>query len=231
MTLAPERVEIVARLDRQIADRHVLNHPFYQAWSRGELTLAALQDYAAQYYHHVAAFPAYLSAVHSNTPDADARRIVLQNLMDEEAGSPNHPELWIQFAEGLGVSRETVLNAPLQPETTALIATFRDICRNGAYTDGLAALYAYESQIPEVAETKIAGLQQHYSIFEPETLAYFEVHAEADQVHRAEERKLLARHITAEAQAESASQAADRALNAVWNLLSGLCQRHGIVCH
>lgn len=221
---------LVTCLDCQIAAKHVLDHPFYQAWNAGTLTREALQDYAAQYYHHVAAFPAYLSAVHSNTPDLDARRAILQNLMDEEAGSPNHPELWLQFAEGVGVSRETVLNTPMQPETAALINTFHALCRRETFTDGLAALYAYESQIPEVAQTKMDGLRKHYALNDRETLAYFDVHVAADEVHRADERRLLARHITTDAQAESASQAADQALNAVWNLLSGVCHRHNIAC-
>lgn len=221
---------VVEHLDRQIAAKHVLNHPFYQAWNQGTLTLAALQDYAAQYYHHVAAFPTYLSAVHSNTPDADTRRVVLQNLMDEEAGSPNHPELWLQFAEGLGVSREAVLHTAAQSETAATVETFRRLCRRDSFTDGLAALYAYESQVPEVAQTKLDGLRKHYLIQDDFTLGYFAVHVEADKAHRAEERALLSRHITTDAQAESASAAAGQALDAIWNLLSSVCHRHNIPC-
>src|SRR5205814_2172572 len=110
-------------LDPRIAAKNVLSHPFYQAWNQGTLTREALQDYAAQYYRHVEAFPAYLSAVHSHTPDTQTRLTLLQNLIDEEAGSPNHPELWLQFAEGMGVSRETVRDTPARPETAALVRT------------------------------------------------------------------------------------------------------------
>ena len=95
-------------IDRQIAAKHLLTHPFYLAWTRGELSVAALADYARQYYHHVAAFPTYLSAVHARCDDQPTRKQLLDNLVDEEAGSPNHPELWLQFAEGLGVSKEDV---------------------------------------------------------------------------------------------------------------------------
>ena len=217
-------------LDLKIAGRNVLLHPFYQAWNAGTLSREALQDYAAQYYKHVAAFPTYLSAAHSNTPDASARRILLQNLCDEEAGYPNHPELWLQFAEGMGLSRAEAENAPAQTETLALIETFQTLCRSGRYTDAIAALYAYESQIPEVAATKIAGLISRYGVTDDATLKYFTVHAEADVVHRAEERALLAKHITSPEQVASANRAADLALEAVWNLLSGVCERHAIAC-
>lgn len=214
-------------IEQKIAARHILTHPFYQAWQKGELTPAALQDYAAQYYPHVAAFPQYLSALHAHTDNAETRRAVLENLVDEEAGRPNHPELWLQFAEGVGISSDDVKNTAPQAETLAMIETFRDICRNGSVAAGLAALYSYESQIPLVAETKIGGLKQFYNISNPDTLAYFEVHQEADVAHSATERSLLAHHLS-DMDAADAPLAAQRALDGLWNLLSGVCARHGI---
>src|SRR3979490_1424018 len=149
-------------IDRQIAAKHLLTHPFYLAWTRGELSMAALADYARQYYHHVAAFPTYLSAVHARCDNQPTRKQILANLIDEEAGSPNHPELWLQFAESLGVSRDEARTGALEPATRNLINTFRAVCNEGEPTDGLAALYAYESQIPAVSESKIDGLKAHY---------------------------------------------------------------------
>src|SRR4051812_50018324 len=96
---------LLETVDRQISAKHVLTHPFYLAWTRGELSKAALADYAQQYYHHVAAFPTYLSAVHAHCDDQSTRKNILQNLIDEEAGEPNHPELWLKIAGRLGASR------------------------------------------------------------------------------------------------------------------------------
>src|SRR5215469_1263190 len=90
-------------IDNDIARKHLLKHPFYLAWTRGKLSTEALTDYARQYYHHVAAFPTYLSAVHANCDDQFTRKQLLNNLIDEEAGSPNHPELWKKFARSLGL--------------------------------------------------------------------------------------------------------------------------------
>src|SRR5437762_4819260 len=149
-------------IDDDIAAKHLLEHPFYLAWTRGELSKEALTDYAGQYYHHVAAFPTYLSAVHARCDNPATRKQLLNNLIDEEAGSPNHPELWLKFAEGLGVSDVDVRNTQKQPETKNLIDTFRSVCGNGSTTEGLAALYAYESQIPAICESKINGLKKYY---------------------------------------------------------------------
>jgi pyrroloquinoline-quinone synthase len=217
------------RIETSIAERNMLLHPFYQAWTRGELTRAALRDYARQYYHHVAAFPTYLSALHSHTDDQQVRRQILANLMDEEAGNPNHPELWLRFAESTGLSREEVTNAELWNETRDLIRTFRSVCREGSVASGLAALYAYESQIPKVAESKIEGLEKFYGLNTPEALDYFRVHMEADREHSQVERKLLESTLN-EDEAGNAETAANSVLDSIWGLLSAVCHRHGIHC-
>jgi len=216
-------------IDQQIAAKHLLTHPFYLAWTRGELNIEALRDYASQYYHHVAAFPTYLSAVHARCEDQKTRRQVLANLIDEEAGSPNHPELWLQFAEGLGLSREKVQQTKQFPETANLISTFRDICRKHDTVEGLAALYAYESQIPAVSESKIDGLVKHYGFTDSRSYQYFSVHIEADREHAAAERALLDKHV-GQSHPPSLRDVVERILDALWEMLSGVCRRHAIAC-
>src|ERR1700692_3808543 len=69
----------INEIDDQVAHRGLLLHPFYQRWTSGALSREALADYARQYYHHVAAFPTYLSALHANTADIGTRRQILAN--------------------------------------------------------------------------------------------------------------------------------------------------------
>jgi pyrroloquinoline-quinone synthase len=219
----------INEIDAEVARRHLLTHPFYQLWTRGDLDRHALRDYARQYYHHVAAFPTYLSALHSHTESAATRRHILANLVDEEAGSPNHPELWLRFAEALGLNAEEVQQAELWPETQNLIGTFRAACRDHGTADGLAALYAYESQIPAVAESKIEGLRRFYGIDGPDALSYFEVHVEADRVHAAVERNLLTPYIS-DTNGPAVVRSVRKILDALWEMLSGVCRRHAIAC-
>jgi pyrroloquinoline-quinone synthase len=217
----------LSEIDARIESRHLLKHPFYQAWTAGTLSGEALRDYAAQYYHHVAAFPTYLSAVHAQTEDLETRRHLLTNLMEEEAGSPNHPELWMTFAESLGLTREQVQTAELWPETDALIRRFRNVCREGGTVAGLAALYAYESQVPAVAESKIQGLRKFYGFEDPSGYHYFTVHIEADQEHSRVERQLLTEGLTPNNR-NAALHAVDEVLDGLGNLLSAVCARHAI---
>ena len=215
------------KIDKDIAAKHLLKHPFYLAWARGELSKEALADYARQYYHHVAAFPTYLSAVHAKCDDQTTRKHLLDNLIDEEAGSPNHPELWLKFAEGLGVSEVDARNAEKWAETKNLVDTFRSVCGEGSTAEGLAVLYAYESQIPAICESKIDGLKKHYDFSNPENYQYFNVHLEADREHSANERKMLDAYIDKQ-NFESVKRSVNRVLNALWEMLSGVYRRHAV---
>ena len=221
--------QYLEEIDNDIAEKHLLKHPFYLAWTRGELSKEALTDYAQQYYHHVAAFPTYLSAVHAKCDDQATRKQLLNNLIDEEAGSPNHPELWKKFANGLGVEDADLAQTEKQPETKNLIDTFRSVCGQRSTAEGLAALYAYESQIPSICESKIDGLKKHYGFTKPEHFEYFTVHIGADREHSAAEREMLSRHLDAR-NFEPAKASVNRVLDALWDMLSGVCRRHAIAC-
>ena len=221
--------QYLEEIDNDIAEKHLLKHPFYLAWTRGELSKEALTDYAQQYYHHVAAFPTYLSAVHAHCDHQATRKQLLNNLIDEEAGSPNHPELWKKFADSLGVEDADLAQTEKQPETKNLINTFRSVCGHRSTVEGIAALYAYESQIPSICESKIDGLKKHYGFTKPEHYEYFTVHIGADREHSAAEREMLSRHLDAH-NFESVKVSVNRVLDALWDMLSGVCRRHAIAC-
>ena len=217
------------KVDNDIAEKHLLKHPFYLAWARGELSREALTDYARQYYHHVAAFPTYLSAVHAHCDDQTTRKQILSNLIDEEAGSPNHPELWKRFANALGIDAVDLVRTQKQPETQKLIDAFRSVCGEASTAEGLAALYAYESQIPAICESKIDGLKKYYGFTDPKHYEYFSIHIEADREHSAAERKLLSGYID-NRNIDNVRASVRGVLDALWEMLSGVCRRHAIAC-
>jgi len=208
-----------ALLKERVAPLNLLNHPFYQTWNDGCLTNETLQHYASQYYHHVSAFPRYISATHSICEDIEQRKLLTENLWDEENRGTDHPELWMQFAEALGAKREDIKAAVLQGETKQLIENFFKFARS-TYVEGLAALYTYEHQIPEIAAVKIDGLKKHYGVTTDRGLAFFTVHQEADVFHREACEKLLDQ-IPAEDQAK-ALNAAETMAKSLWNFLTGV---------
>lgn len=217
--------DILKILAQRIQEHHLLTHPFYRAWSAGALPFQALQEYSKQYYRHVEAFPTYVSAVHANCPSLSIRQRLLENLIEEERGAENHPELWLRFAEALGVSRDEVLAAEPLPETMALVQTFREVTREAPYLAGLSALFAYEAQIPEVAAAKIDGLKQFYDVNDQRGLSFFQVHLEADRFHADTAREIIREHVTPE-NSDKVVAACDQALSALWGMLDGIYSRY-----
>ena len=211
-------MNIVTTLDEKIAGRHLLSHPFYQRWSAGELTMPELQEYASEYYHYSAAFPTFLSAIHSGCSDISVRQEILENLIEEERGPENHPELWLRFCEGLGMKREEVRSSHPSDETTAVIQTLRDICRQDSHA-GVAALYAYESQIPAVSASKIEGLAKFYEMTDPRAISFFQVHMEADVEHSATTAQLVDQLCDTPEKKREAEAAVDSTLAALYRFL------------
>ena len=205
--------------EEKLAAYSLLQHPFYVAWQKGELTLPTLQCYAKQYRHHVNAFPCYLSALHSQSTSLETRRVILENLMDEEGiDGTAHPILWDNFAKGLGV-KEDALHADAFPSTQNLLDRFEGLTKQ-SFAAGLGALYAYERQIPTIAETKIDGLKRFYNINDPSSLEFFEVHQKADEWHSQEVADLI--KALPEDQQKEAEQGAVVAAQALWDFLSGI---------
>jgi pyrroloquinoline-quinone synthase len=135
--------------------------------------------------------------------------------------------LWLQFAERLGVPAAVAEDAALWPETKALIERFRAVCRDRGTAAGLAALYAYESQVPEVSESKIDGLRRFYGFADAAGYEYFRVHIKADREHSGAERRLLAGQVNA-GNREAVLHAVDEVVTSLNGLLSGVCDRHDI---
>ncbi len=188
---SPPPVTTVARLDRMIRSRHLLKHPFYTAWSKGEVPLPTLRRYAEQYYQFEANFPRYVAATYARLRDPRLRRTLLENLVDEEGRSPTHPELWLDFAAAIGQPPSAVRRARPAPATRRLLTTYERATLGGSVARGLGALYAYESIFPEVAAEKSRGLREAYGIVDPRAHEFFRVHTVADVEHSRAERAIM----------------------------------------
>jgi pyrroloquinoline-quinone synthase len=213
------------KLNHKLDQYHLLNHPFYKSWNEGKLTREIIKDYAEQYYQHVKAFPRYISATHSLCEDIEKRKILLENLNDEENKEADHPKLWKNFALAMGADVEEIEKVKADQFTQDMIDNF---FRNGrsTYAEGLASLYTYERQIPEIAETKIQGLKKHYGVHSKEGLEFFVAHKAADVHHRVECEKLLD-GLSAEEQ-DKAEIAAISTAKYLWNFLSGIAEKHNL---
>jgi pyrroloquinoline-quinone synthase len=220
----------LSRLDESIKRYDLLCHPFYQAWAEGKLTRDDLREYSVAYYPHVEAFPGYLAKFGIRLKDGELRRAVLANMSDENGGEDlygqperSHAELWLDFVDGMGGSRAAT--GYRIPEIAGLIAWFQSVASEGTPEEGLAAFYAYESQVPRIAGEKDRGLRELYGANE-KTRAYFTLHTTADVYHSQVWRKQLAKRVAANPEiAEKALAAAEAAARKLWQALDGIESR------
>jgi len=213
-------MDLLQTIDAMIERRHLLTHPFYRSWVAGTLPMSALQEYAKQYYAFESSFPRVLSALHSRSDRADVRQALLENLWDEEHGDANHQELWLRFAEGIGVDRQAVVEARLNEATRALVRTYRDAAAEAPVAAGVAAVYAYERQVPVVAQAKIDGLRRRYAVTDQRTLGFFETHSVLDVEHSDAERRVVA-GLSAGCE-EDVLKSTEHALESWWGFLDGV---------
>ena len=217
----------LSRLDNCIHKYDLLCHPFYKAWSAGQLTRDDLREYAEDYYHHVEAFPTYLAELGIRLEEGELRRAVLANMTEEKGGEDSfgeperaHSALWLDFVEGMGGSR-LPRRKPVR-EIRDLVAWFHRVASAGTAEEALAAFYAYESQVPRIAQEKDRGLRDRYGADE-KTRAYFTLHTTADVFHSQVWRKQLEKRIKAKPEtAEKALAAAENAAKVLWKALDGI---------
>jgi pyrroloquinoline-quinone synthase len=220
--------EFFEQLEARIAKYDLLCHPFYKAWAAGRLTRDDLRAYAQDYYHHVEAFPSYLAALGMRLEEGELRRAVLANMCDEkgvEGGvgkdSVPHSDLWLDFAEGMGSTRNLEWHSPV-PEVRQLIRHFHHVASDASPEEALAAFYAYESQVPRVAQEKERGLREMYGA-DDKTCGYFALHATADVYHSRVWSKQLEKRVTAHPEtADAALDAAEDAAQMLWRALDGI---------
>jgi pyrroloquinoline-quinone synthase len=211
----------VAPIDQLLRERHLLKHPFYVAWTRGELPIDTLRTYAGQYYHFESNFPRYVAATYAHLGRSEDRRVLLENLVDEEGRDPTHPQLWLDFARGLGLSSAAVRRAPAQPGTRGLLSAYERLTSAGA-ASALAALYSYESIFPEIAAEKSRGIRSMYGIRDAAAHEFFRVHTGADVEHSRAERGILDRELERHPTMRAvARRSADEAIGAWWKFLDG----------
>lgn len=218
-------MQIITQLNEIINQHHLLKHTFYQVWSNGGLSREILQQYAAQYYNQVTSFPRFISRVHTGCPEIAARKVLLENLVDEEIHGTDHPALWMQFAEGLGTKRDVVLSDKPLSETQTMVDKFYELAERD-WRDGLCALYAYEYQVPDVSASKIEGLKKFYGIQDERTLEFFTAHQQYDVEHSNQVAGLIERYV----EPEYAKRATREAALALWGFLDGMCRVGNIAC-
>ncbi|HZB00262.1 MAG TPA: iron-containing redox enzyme family protein [Nitrososphaera sp.] len=207
---------VVQRIDLEIEKRSLLKHSFYKMWSEGKLTIDHLQGYSKEYFQLVKMVPKFVESIAEATGNPN----IITNNACEEA---EHVELWVRFATALGVSRSDLISYGGSEKTNEAIAKLMALA-SLTFEEAVAAMYAYEMELPKISRSKIDGLKNLYGMDSQDATKYFEIHEEADVRHAQVWRDILQR-IPAERQ-EAALNAAIKSLQAQNMLLDSVNEKY-----
>lgn len=214
-------MDFITQLEALITKHHLSAHPFYQKWTDGTVSLEKLKQYVIEYYKFMKAFPRMVSRVHSTAEALEDRKLILENLCEEENPEMPHEELWLRFGEGLGLRREEMESKETLPETDALLnAIWQNL--GDDLSCGCAAILAYEGQIAEIAQLKEEGLRQHYGMQDKRPLEFFAEHSVVDIEHQKTWKAIIARHATTPDHQQQVLASLEMSLKALWQMLDGI---------
>lgn len=169
--------EMFSDIQDVIEKKHLLTHPFYQAWQEGDLSHDEMVTYFHQYAYFEAMFPTLMSRMHQNIADREIRKKIVVALSKEEGPDGDHMNEFHDVLNHFGIDNDN-LNAPTE-QTDKLLKTMRGLASTGKTELGVAAMVAYKWQIPNIAATKKKGLMAFYDVPE-ELLTFYETHAGLD---------------------------------------------------
>ena len=206
---------IVQRIDSEIEKRSLLKHSFYQLWSEGKLTIDHLQGYSKEYFQLVKIIPKFVENVAKLTHDPNT---INANALEEA----EHVDLWVRFANALGISRSDLINYGGSEKTNEAVDKLMGLS-SLTFEEAAAAMYAYEMELPKISRSKIDGLKKFYGMDSEDAIKYFETHEEADVRHAQVWREIL-QNISAERQ-EATFNAAIKSLQAQNMLLDSVYEK------
>ena len=210
---------IVPRIDSEIEKRSLLKHSFYKMWSEGKLTIDHLQGYSKEYFQLVKIVPKFVERIAQATGNSDDEDIITNNAREEA----EHVELWARFATALGVSRSDLITYGGSEKTNEAVAKLMELA-GLPFEEAVAAMYAYEMELPKISRSKIDGLKKFYGMDSEDATKYFEIHEEADVRHAQVWREILQR-IPSERH-ETAINAAIKSLQAQNMLLDSVNEKY-----
>jgi pyrroloquinoline-quinone synthase len=203
-----------AELEKKLEHYSLLKHPFYQQWSAGTLSKDALCGYVKEYFHLVKAVPDMVEKIYKANPTQEVK----VNLEEEKS----HIRLWENFAEGMGISKQELHEYAPTDNTINAVNRMLSLMENT--TEGSAAVYAYEADIPKISVSKLDGLKKFYDISDAKTLEYFTEHETADIEHVKVWQAMMAEFNAN--QQNSALNSAEESLKAQNAVLDSVCERY-----
>jgi pyrroloquinoline-quinone synthase len=223
--------KFVKEIDNILKEKSLLNHPFYKMWSAGKLSMDALKGYAVEYYTLETEFPKLLLQARDHGISAEDEKVLMENYNEETASGNTHADMWLDFAEGLGLNRVEVKTEKPLRSTKSSLNKITSLVKQG-YLSGIGALLAYEANLQETSATKIEGLKKYYGLKDRKSTRFFAVHGILDIKHSDDWRIILANSAKTKKQQDDVKKAVGESMDALWSFLDGINDKYnaGVAC-
>lgn len=180
--------EFVRRLKADIQKFPKLRtqHPFVKAVCSGAASMERIRAWALQDYQFRREVPriAMLRYLACSDPEFAKR---LYGVVEEETvglatGSAGHGEMFVEFAESIGLTRRQLETVELRPATAAHLYYVELIIYTLPWFVVMAAQIGAEGTFGPATAALGRGFIEQYGM-KPESVRFFTVHAEADEEH------------------------------------------------
>ena len=223
--------EVVAIRDKY----HTRNHPFFDDWAAGKLTLEQMGRYMAQHYFLVQEILRPYGLIYARGP-FDVQAFIIENLAEEQgligddhAGpGKNHNQILLRWTEacGLSVADVTRQTRPV-PHLRALLDYQWRLAYKEPWQVWLASQACLESQQVGIQERTLPALQKYYGFGAGnERIEWFEEHLTADQEHGRRFFQLLNKHVKDDQLAAECRNAAEEACKIRWLYLNDVYDQY-----
>ncbi|HWP56460.1 MAG TPA: iron-containing redox enzyme family protein [Candidatus Acidoferrales bacterium] len=193
--------EFVRQLKQEISrhSKQRVNHPFVRAVAAGRASMEEIRRWAIQDYQFRRAVPRIAMLRYLACSDPEIARRMFEVVEEETRGllpgSAGHADLFVEFAESIGIARAELENAELRPATAAHLYYAELVIHTLPWFVVMAAQIGAEGTFPPAVAALGQGFMKQYGM-RPEALRFFTVHAEADEEHGKLAEEIAVRYIT-----------------------------------
>jgi pyrroloquinoline-quinone synthase len=179
-----------------------------------------LIHYQQEYLVYVRDFPVLLARVHGQNPPPDVRRMLAENIYEEDTGGlsfgRSHPELFHEMMSGLGFDTETFHHVKLLPASRAYRAWLDRMTASRKWVIGAAVMAIFvegsvkdrkeilETPKPRTAEEIEAYVQAHplvqYHRIAPGHMDLIRAHQKVESGHRRDAYDMVVQYVPTRAE-------------------------------
>jgi pyrroloquinoline quinone (PQQ) biosynthesis protein C len=220
----------LAEMQGLVEAKHSRNHPLFDLIERGALPKEQLRGFVKQFYQlFPKPFPKPIAAMFARCPeDPELERMWMENLMEEaeggETGTAGHKQLYIRFAEALGIPSDELNAARPLPETQALLH-WREVL---LYQRTWLELYAAQGLCLEGTasgrmQRVVKGLVDHYGFQrDGKDIEYWTLHMSVDEEHKKVAPYAIEKYAISPYEQERVRQAVQTTLDIFWLTFDGI---------